>query len=78
VTETNRATSEVKLKTLKKKLSSLLFTGYAPLLADLKARVRTAEVQAALSVNRELILLYWHMGREILQCRLETILHKLV
>jgi len=43
--------------------------GYAPLLADLKARVRTAQVKAALSVNRELVLLYWHIGREILQAQ---------
>ena len=38
---------------------------YAPLLADLKARVRAAQVKAAVSVNRELMLLYWHIGREI-------------
>jgi len=42
---------------------------YAAVLADLKARVRTAQVKAALSVNRELILLYWHIGREILRCQ---------
>lgn len=43
--------------------------GYAPLLAGLKARVRAARVKAALSVNRELILLYWHIGREILRAQ---------
>ena len=48
---------------------SALPTGYAPLLADLKARVRAAQVRAVLSVNRELILLYWHIGREILRCQ---------
>ena len=42
---------------------------YAPLLADLKARVRAAQVKASLSVNRELILLYWHIGREILRAQ---------
>jgi predicted nuclease of restriction endonuclease-like (RecB) superfamily len=41
--------------------------GYAELLEDLKARIRQAQVRAALSVNRELVLLYWHIGREILQ-----------
>src|SRR5438876_9513406 len=46
-------------------------SGYAPLLADLKARVRAAQVKAAVSVNRELILLYWHIGREILRCQQE-------
>ena len=54
---------------MKKKSPALLLTGYAPLLADLKARVRTAQVKAALSVNRELILLYWHIGREILRAQ---------
>jgi len=41
--------------------------GYAQLLESLKARIRQAQVRAALSVNRELVLLYWHIGREILQ-----------
>ncbi len=41
--------------------------GYAELLESLKARIRQAQVRAALSVNRELVLLYWHIGREILQ-----------
>ena len=40
---------------------------YGVLLADLKQRVRRAQVRAALSVNRELVLLYWHIGREILR-----------
>ena len=40
---------------------------YGALLADLKQRVRRAQVRAALSVNRELVLLYWHIGREILR-----------
>lgn len=40
--------------------------GYAELLATLKDRVATARVRAALSVNRELVLLYWSIGRDIL------------
>ena len=39
---------------------------YQSLLADLKTRVRSAQVKAALSVNRELIQLYWEIGRSIL------------
>ena len=54
---------------VKAKTSALLPSSYAPLLADLKARVRAAQVKAALSVNRELILLYWHIGREILRAQ---------
>ena len=48
---------------------SLLPSSYAPLLVELKARVRAAQVKAAVSVNRELILLYWHIGREILRAQ---------
>jgi len=40
--------------------------GYASLLADLKGRIRTARLKAAVAVNRELIVLYWSIGREIL------------
>lgn len=54
---------------MKQKQPSVILSGYAPLLADLKARVRAAQVKAAVSVNRELILLYWHIGREILRAQ---------
>jgi predicted nuclease of restriction endonuclease-like (RecB) superfamily len=40
--------------------------GYAALLKNIEERVRTAQVRAALAVNRELILLYWSIGRDIL------------
>lgn len=40
-------------------------TGYSALLEELKTRIRTAQLGAALTVNRELILLYWSMGRDI-------------
>ena len=40
--------------------------GYQDLLSLLKNRIRTAQVRAALAVNRELVLLYWGIGREIL------------
>lgn len=39
---------------------------YQTLLADLKQRIRTAQVRAALAVNLELVLLYWGIGKEIL------------
>lgn len=39
---------------------------YFALLDGLKTRIRASQVKAALSVNQELILLYWHIGREIL------------
>lgn len=40
--------------------------GYNNFLAELKERIRHAQLRAALSVNRELILLYWSIGRDIL------------
>lgn len=38
---------------------------YAVFLTDLKDRIRTAQTRAALAVNRELVLLYWNIGRDI-------------
>lgn len=49
------------------KLSSALPAGYATILADLKTRVRTAQLRAAVSVNRGLIALYWDIGRTIVE-----------
>ena len=40
---------------------------YDAFLGALKTRIRTAQVKAAFAVNQELILLYWHIGREILK-----------
>src|SRR5260370_3576704 len=39
---------------------------YQDLLARLKNEIRTAQVRAAVAVNQELILLYWGIGKEIL------------
>lgn len=49
------------------KRSSLLPDGYDDFLHNLKERIRTAQVRAALAVNRELVLLYWQIGSEILE-----------
>ncbi len=40
--------------------------GYAEWLNGLKRRIRQTQLRATLAVNRELVLLYWHLGREIL------------
>ena len=42
-------------------------SGYPELLAQLKASIITARTRAALAVNRELVVLYWELGRHILQ-----------
>jgi predicted nuclease of restriction endonuclease-like (RecB) superfamily len=39
---------------------------YVQLLDTLKERIRTSRLRAALAVNEELILLYWEIGRDIL------------
>ena len=41
--------------------------GYADWLADPKLRIHTAQQRALLVVNRELVLLYWQIGRDILE-----------
>ena len=38
---------------------------YGQLLDDIKARIRTARIGAALAVNQALIVLYWEIGQEI-------------
>jgi predicted nuclease of restriction endonuclease-like (RecB) superfamily len=40
---------------------------YPTLLSDLKTQIRAARTKAALAVNRELILLYWSIGQQILE-----------
>ena len=39
---------------------------YDNFLRQLKERIRNAQIRAALSVNRELIILYWQIGQDIL------------
>lgn len=40
---------------------------YDAFLRDIKAQIQRAQVDAALAVSRKLTLLYWRIGREILQ-----------
>lgn len=48
------------------KLASVLPPDYTPLLAEIKARVQSARIQSGLAANRELLTLYWDIGRMIL------------
>ncbi len=41
--------------------------GYAEWLTELKTRIHAARQRAALSVNRELLSLYWQLGRDLLE-----------
>ncbi|MCX6982873.1 MAG: PDDEXK nuclease domain-containing protein [Verrucomicrobia bacterium] len=47
------------------KANSLNSPDYLRFVADLKARIQSARLSAARSVNRDLILLYWDIGRGI-------------
>jgi|SRR5579871_813314 len=47
--------------------SSILPDGYGDFLRSLKERIRQAQVKAVLAVNRELVTLYWQIGRDILE-----------
>jgi predicted nuclease of restriction endonuclease-like (RecB) superfamily len=40
---------------------------YAAWLAELKTRIHSAQQRATRAVNRELVLLYWQIGRDILE-----------
>ena len=46
--------------------SELIPSDYPAFIADLKERIRAAQVRASLSVNREMVLLYWQIGRDLL------------
>jgi predicted nuclease of restriction endonuclease-like (RecB) superfamily len=50
----------------RKPKDELVPKGYETFLVELKERIRTAQLRAALAVNRELVLLYWQTGRDIL------------
>jgi predicted nuclease of restriction endonuclease-like (RecB) superfamily len=46
---------------------TVLPQGYMELLEDLKSRVRAAQLKAAVAANREMIRLYWDIGRLIVE-----------
>ena len=48
-------------------MSSLAPDGYESWIGGLKQRIQSAQQRASLSVNRELVLLYWHIGCDILE-----------
>jgi len=40
---------------------------YKKFITSLKAKIRSAQIKGAIAVNRELIKLYWEIGKEILE-----------
>ncbi len=47
------------------KLSKTHTTEYANWLAELKQKIKSAQLKAAVSVNRELLQLYWEIGQSL-------------
>ena len=46
---------------------AIVAPGYSAFLTDVKSRIQTARLAAGRAVNRELVLLYWDIGRGILE-----------
>ena len=42
-------------------------TDYAAWLVELKSRIQSTQISAERSVNRDLILLYWHIERWLVE-----------
>ena len=49
-------------KTNHKPISSAAAGNYAALLADIKQRIRTAQVRTAMAGNANMLMLYWEIG----------------
>jgi predicted nuclease of restriction endonuclease-like (RecB) superfamily len=47
--------------------NELIPSDYQAFFQTIKSRIQQAQLQAVLAVNRELILLYWQIGRGILE-----------
>ncbi len=53
-------------KTISKK-QGIASADYAKFVTQLKKKIRSAQFKASLAVNRELIRLYWDIGKEIVE-----------
>jgi len=45
---------------------------YKNFLVEIKNKVRSSRLQAALAINREVVSLYWHIGKEIIKLQAKT------
>ena len=66
----SRIRKSKKVRVSKKESSSLrtsLPKEYESFLETIKSRIHQSQVKASLAVNKELILLYWEIGREIVE-----------
>lgn len=54
-------------KSISKSAKDLFADEYKNLLESLKLRIRSSQIKAAVRVNEELIRLYWHIGKTIIE-----------
>src|SRR6266404_5950645 len=57
--------TELTKKSSSLKMVNRLPTDYGKLLREIKARIRSAQYEALKAVNKELVALYWDVGRVI-------------
>ncbi|MCF6313191.1 MAG: PDDEXK nuclease domain-containing protein [Verrucomicrobiales bacterium] len=62
-----KASQKIKTAGIKAVASLAAPSDYQQLLAAIKSRIQTARVQAHLAANRELVRLYWDLGRLIVE-----------
>lgn len=55
------------MKAKKSISSSAIPKTYRPFLEEIKKRIRTTQLKTALSVNRDLIMLYWSIGKDLVE-----------
>jgi predicted nuclease of restriction endonuclease-like (RecB) superfamily len=65
--EPKAMTSKRQNRSDSRRATAALPADYNALLVDIKNRIRTAQIRASLSVNRELIQLYWDIGHLIVE-----------
>ncbi|MBI5273615.1 MAG: DUF1016 domain-containing protein [Chlamydiales bacterium] len=60
-------TKKQKTSLVKAKVNPIILDGYSELLSELKEKIRNAQLKATLTVNEELIKLYWDIGKTIIE-----------
>jgi len=60
------------IKSIPQNISLHLDQEYEHLFAEIKTKIQTSRLQAALAVNREVIYLYWFIGKKIIEKQSQT------
>ena len=51
---------------------SILDKDYTQWIKELSSRYRRSQIKAAVKVNEEVLRFYWELGRDIVECDVET------